>query len=167
LNLIPARYRNRHRGKTGLQLQRELTQAEDKATSLTAALDQALAELADLREENGALRNLKAAADDTFVIQVQLIDDLEDDVRRLRAELAEEQGARAVADKDAETRGRWVADLEGKVADLERRLDVRKLAETAVTITQPIPVITPVLPLHLSPMASVDPTHVPASALHT
>jgi chromosome segregation ATPase len=156
LNLIPARYRNRHRGKTGLQLQRELTQAEDKATSLTAALDQALAELTDLREENAALRNLKAGADDTFVIQLQVIDDLEGDVRRHREELAAEQGARAVAEKDVETRGRWIEDLEGKVADLERRLDIRALAEAAAARTQEIPVITRVLPLPESPLTAVD-----------
>ncbi|MEU5477522.1 hypothetical protein [Streptomyces mirabilis] len=163
LNLIPARYRNRHRGKTGLQLQRELTQAEDKSTSLTAALDQAMAELTDLHVENADLRNLKAAADDTFVIQVQLIDDLEDDVRRLRAELVAEQGARAVAEKDAETRGRWIKDLETRLADAERRLDVRKLAESAVAITQPIPVITPVMPLHQAPFATTNPGRVPPS----
>ncbi|MFE2485972.1 hypothetical protein ACFXGR_22280 [Streptomyces mirabilis] len=154
MNLIPARYRNRHRGKTGLQLQRELTQAEDKATSLTAALDQTTAELTDLREENRVLRNLKAGADDTFVIQAQVIDDLEDGVRRLREGLAAEQGARAVAEKDAETRSRWVADLETKVADLERRLDIRGLAEAAAARTQEIPVITQVLPLHDAPFAT-------------
>ncbi|MFE2832254.1 hypothetical protein ACFXI6_14570 [Streptomyces mirabilis] len=154
MNLIPARYRNRHRGKTGLQLQRELTHAEDKATSLTAALDQATAELTDLREENRVLRNLKAGADDTFVIQAQVIDDLEAGGRRLREQLAAEQGARAVAEKDAETRGRWVADLETKVADLERRLDIRNLAEAAAARTQEIPVITRVLPLHEAPFAT-------------
>jgi chromosome segregation ATPase len=154
LNLIPARYRNRHRGKTGLQLQRELTQAEDKATSLTAALDQAMAELTDLREENAALRNLKAGADDTFVIQLQVIDDLEGDVRRLREELAAEQGARAVAAKDVETRGRWVADLEQQLADAIRRLEIGALTESAAARTQEVPVITRVLPLHQSPLAT-------------
>jgi chromosome segregation ATPase len=154
LNLIPARYRNRHRGKTGLQLQRELTQAEDKATSLTAALDQAMAELTDLREENAALRNLKAGADDTFVIQLQVIDDLEGDVRRLREDLAAEQGARAVAAKDVETRGRWVADLEQQLADAIRRLEIGALAESAAARTQEVPVITRVLPLHQSPLAT-------------
>jgi chromosome segregation ATPase len=165
LNLIPARYRNRHRGKTGLQLQRELTRAEDKATSLTAALDQAMAELADLREENASLRNLKAGADDTFVIQLQVIDDLEGGVRRLREELAAEQGARAVAEKDAETRGRWVADLEQQLADAKRRLEIGALAEAAAARTQEIPVITPVVPLHQAPFATTNPAHVPSWAV--
>ncbi|MFD8008140.1 hypothetical protein [Streptomyces mirabilis] len=163
LNLIPARYRNRHRGKTGLQLQRELTRVEDKATSLTAALDQAMAELTDLHAENAALRNLKAAADDTFVIQVQLIDDLEGDVRRLRAELAAEQGARAVAEKDAETRGRWVDDLDKQLKDAKRRLEIGALAEAAAAKTQEIPVITRVLPLHEAPFATTNPGRVPPS----
>jgi chromosome segregation ATPase len=163
MNLIPARYRNRHRGKTGLQLQRELTQAEDRSTSLTAALDQALAELTDLRAENGTLRNLKAGADDAFAIQDQLITDLEDDVRRLRAELADEQGARAVAERDVEARDRWIRDLENQVTDAERRLDVRKLAETAVARTQEIPIVTRVMPLHQAPFATTNPGRLPCT----
>jgi len=160
MNPIPARYRNRHRGKSGLQLQRELAQAEDKATSLTAALDQAEAELTELRAENVTLRNLKAAADDTFVIQVQLIDDLEDDVRRLRAELADAQGARAVADADVEARDRWIRDLENQVTDAERRLAVRKLAESAAARTQEIPIVAVPVPLHQAPFATTNPGRV-------
>jgi hypothetical protein len=102
--------------------------------------------VADLREENVALLNRQAAADDFFMIQDQYATDLE-------AELAQEKRAHAATQADLQTRNRWVADLEGRLADAERRLDIRKLAETAAERTQEMPVITPVVPLHQSPQA--------------
>ena len=54
--------------------------------------------------------------------------------------------------------GEIVRGLEGQIADLERRLDVRVLAESVVTRTQEIPVITPVMPLHQSPQARTAPS---------
>lgn len=56
-----------------------------------------------------------------------------------------------------ERHGEIVRGLEAQLADLERRLDVRVLAESVVTRTQEIPVITPVMPLHQSPLAVTDP----------
>lgn len=113
--------------------------------------------VADLRDENVALLNRQAAADDFFMIQDQYATDLE-------AELAQEKRAHANTKADLQTRNRWVADLEGRLADAERRLEIRDLAETAVTKTQPIPVITPVVPLHQSPMAVTNPGRVPSRA---
>lgn len=138
-----------------------------KANRAEVKLARTREHLAAVQEDNGRLLNMKAAADDHFMLMAQYVTDLEDDVRRLKAQVAEEQGARAVAEKDAETRGRWVADLERQLADAKRRLDIRSLAESAAAKTQEIPVVTRVLPLSQAPFASVDPTHVPASALHT
>lgn len=74
-----------------------------------------------------------------------------DDLRREHAEV--------IARID-ERYGEIVRGLENHIADLERRLDIRVLAESVVTRTQEIPVISAVMPLHQSPMAAVtDPGH--------
>jgi hypothetical protein len=108
--------------------------AADRIAELERLVDQ-------LRDENVKLLNRQAAADDFFMIQDQYATDLE-------AELAQEKRAHAA------TR----ADLEGRLADAERRLDIRKLAEAAAEKTQPVPVITPVVPLHQSPQAKAAPS---------
>jgi hypothetical protein len=105
----------------------------------------------ELREENVILHNRQAAADDFFMIQDQYATDLE-------AELTQEKRAHAATRADLDVRNRWVADLEGRLADAERRLDIRKLAETAAERTQEMPVITPVVPLHQSPQAKTAPS---------
>ncbi|GAP46936.1 hypothetical protein [Streptomyces azureus] len=102
-----------------------------------------------LREENVKLLTRQAAADDFFMIQDQYATDLE-------AELAQEKRAHAATKADLEVRTRWVADLEGRLADAERRLDIRRLAETAAERTQEMPGITPVVPLHQSPQAKTN-----------
>jgi hypothetical protein len=107
--------------------------------------------VAELREENVVLLNRQAAADDFFMIQDQYATDLE-------AELAQEKRAHATTRADLEVRNRWVADLEGRLADAERRLDISKLAETAAERTQEMPAITPVVPLHQSPQAKAAPS---------
>jgi hypothetical protein len=81
-----------------------------------------------LCEENVILHNRQAAADDFFMIQDQYATDLE-------AELAQEKRAHAATQADLQTRNRWVADLAGRLADATRRLDIRKLAETAAERT--------------------------------
>jgi hypothetical protein len=116
--------------------------AHDRIAELEALVGQ-------LREENVVLLNRQAAADDFFMIQDQYATDLE-------AELAQEKRAHAATRADLEVRNRWVTDLEGRLADAERRLDISKLAETAAERTQPIPVITPVVPLHQSPQAKTN-----------
>lgn len=62
LNLIPGRVRGRHRGKSGLQLQKELDAAERKVASLTAGMDQKAAECNDLAGQLDAARIALAAA---------------------------------------------------------------------------------------------------------
>lgn len=124
--------------------------ADDRIAELKELVDQ-------LREENVALLNRQATADDFFMIQDQYATDLE-------AELAEEKRAHANTRADLQARNRWVADLEGRLADAERRLDIRKLAEAAAEKTQPIPVVTPVVPLHQSPQAVTDPARTPSWA---
>ncbi len=125
------------------------------------------AHLAAVQADNARLLNRQAAADDFFMVQAQLITDLEADVRRLREELAAEQGARAVADADVEARNRWIRDLEREVSELKRRLEVRTWAEAAAARTQEIDVrdlrerfaTGPVVSLHHSPQASTNPGH--------
>lgn len=65
--------------------------------------------------------------------------------------------------------GATIRQLETELADARSRLEVRNWADSVVTQTQEIPVeevlrhCTPV-PLHQSPQARRDPTHVPAWA---
>ncbi|MET9521462.1 hypothetical protein [Streptomyces coeruleorubidus] len=118
--------------------------AADRIAELERLVDQ-------LRDENVKLLNRQAAADDFFMIQDQYATDLE-------AELAQEKRAHAATRADLEVHNRWVADLEGRLADAERRLDISKLAETAVERTQEMPAITPVVPLHQSPQARSAPS---------
>ena len=99
-------------------------------------------------------------------------------IARLRAERAEAiqvaQGLQAQLDgkdrKHAETvarideqHGDTVRDLEARLADMERRLDVGVLAEAAAATTQEIPVITAVMPLHEAPFATTNPGRLPCS----
>jgi hypothetical protein len=76
---------------------------------------------------------------------------------RLQLEDAEDRHAETIARID-ERHGEVVRGLEQQIAELERRLNVGVLAETAVTQTQSIPVITPVMPLHQSPQAKAAPS---------
>lgn len=48
-----------------------------------------------------------------------------------------------------------------QIADLERRVEIGVKAEHVVTQTQEIPVITPVVALHESPLAVADPARIP------
>jgi hypothetical protein len=144
--------------------------ADDRIAALTADYER---QLAGLRDENVRLHHFKAAADDHFMVMDQLVTDLGADVRRLTAQVTAEQGARAVAEADAAARDRWVRDLENQLADAERRLDIRRFAESVVTQTQPIPVITerfdsgPVVRLGASPQAVTDPGRVPPTWART
>jgi hypothetical protein len=76
---------------------------------------------------------------------------------RLQLEDAEDRHAETIARID-ERHDEVVRGLEQQIAELERRLNVGVLAETALTKTQPIPVITPVMPLHQSPQAKTAPS---------
>lgn len=81
-------------------------------------------------------------------------------IKGLRMQLEEQavrhaETIRRIDERHAEV----VEGLEHQIRELKRRLAVRALAEAAAAETQPIPVITPVLPLHQSPLA--NPAHVP------
>lgn len=146
-----------------------------KTNRVETKLARTEAHLAAVQEDNARLLNMKAAADDHFMVMHQLVNDLEADVRRLRADLAAAQGAYAVAAADIEARNRWIADLERQAAELRQRLDVSTFAEAAAARTQEIDVRSlqerfatgPVVALHEAPIASVDPKHVPAPVAHT
>ncbi|MFB6675554.1 hypothetical protein ACFCWG_24650 [Streptomyces sp. NPDC056390] len=107
--------------------------------------------IAKLREDIAKLLNWRAAADDFFAIQDQLITDLEGDARKLK--------------RRAETDEQTIRQLEGvvrlrdqEIDDLKRKVDVGVKAEHVIAETQPIPV----LPLGQAPFAATDPGHVPS-----
>lgn len=86
-------------------------------------------------------------------------------IKTLRVQLddAEARHAEVIARID-ERHGETVRGLERQLHELQWRLDIACKAETAVAKTQELDAdairqhcITPVLPLHLSPLASVDP----------
>lgn len=113
-------------------------------------------ELSALRKVEAKLLKSLAAADEFFQQQ-------DGKLTALEGELAAEKRARAVAEADVATRDRWITDLKRELADARQRMKVNALAETAVTETQEIPIITPVNALHLSPMA--NPANVPNWAM--
>jgi hypothetical protein len=81
---------------------------------------------------------------------------------RLQLDDQDHEHAEVIARID-ERHGEVVRGLEDQIADLERRLDIRAFAEAAAAQTQPITVITPVLPPHQAPMATANPGRVPPS----
>jgi hypothetical protein len=147
----------RLRGTGAHRADDRIAELERQMKELTAGYE---ARLSELREENVVLLNRQAAADDFFMIQDQYTTEVEQ-------ELAEEKRAHAATQADLQARTRWVADLERRLADAERRLDARKLAETAVTETQELDVAEIrrhcVMPLHQAPFATTDPGRVPPS----
>jgi hypothetical protein len=78
---------------------------------------------------------------------------------RVQLDDQERKHAAVIARID-EQHGQIVRQLENQLADAERRLDIRTWAEAAAAKTQPIPVITAVMPLHRAPFASTDPGRV-------
>jgi len=122
---LPGLSRGRHRGKSGLQLQRELDAAERRIIALTAGIDQISAE-----RNKGEGRADRTALD---------LDNARDEIRRLE---------------------KVVRLRDQRIADLERRLDIGVKAEHVIAKTQPIPVITRVMPLHEAPFATTNPGRV-------
>lgn len=120
----------------------------------------AIDKVAELREENVLLHTQRAAADDYFMQLDQHRKELEDEVEQLKAQRAADRAALAAIQKDRDALERWVKDLEGQLADAERRLDVRTWAEAAAAKTQEIPIITAVVPLNQAPLATADPGRV-------
>lgn len=76
-------------------------------------------------------------------------------IKGLRLQLDDQDRTHAEAVRRIDERhGETVRGLENQIAELTRRLEIRTFAEAAAAKTQPIQVITPVLPLHQSPMAA-------------
>lgn len=85
-------------------------------------------------------------------------------IKGLRLQLDDQDRAHAATVRRIDERhGEVVRGLEQQIAEMQRKLDVACKAETAVAITQPIPVITPVMPLHEAPFATTNPGRVPCS----
>jgi hypothetical protein len=81
---------------------------------------------------------------------------------RLQLDDQDHKHAEVIARID-ERHGEIVRGLEKQIAEFERRLEIRTFAEAAAAQTQPIQVITPVLPLHQAPFATTNPGRVPPS----
>ena len=119
----------------------------------------AVDKLAELREENVMLHNQRAASDDWFMLLDQHRKELEAEVEQLTAERDKERSARIAIGKDRDALERYVRDLEGQLADVERRLAVRTWAEAAAAKTQEMPVIE-VVPLGRAPFATTEPGRI-------
>lgn len=114
----------------------------------------------ELRAENVKLLTLLAGADDYFMLLDQHRKELETEVEQLQGQVAEERSARIAVGKDRDALERYVHDLEKQLTESRERLEVRSWAEHVIAETQPIPVVTRVLPLHEAPFATVDPGRV-------
>jgi hypothetical protein len=131
--------------------------ADDRIAELTADYEK---QLTGLREENVLLHEQRGRADDYFMLLDQQRKELEAEVEQLASERDEERSARIAVGKDRDALERYVLDLERELADARERLQVRSWAEAVVTETQPIPVITRVVPLHEAPFATTNPGRV-------
>ena len=116
----------------------------------------------ELREENVKLLTRLAGADDHFMLIDQHRKELETENARLKTQARQDRLALLTIQKDRDALERWVKDLEGQLADAERRLDVRGLAEAAAAQTQEIPIVR-VMPLHEAPFATTNPSRVTPS----
>lgn len=151
LNLIPAlKGYGRHRGKTPTQLRAELDQATCQIVALATEIDELKAERNDMAGELD-----KAAIDYSDLLEDR------DEWREQALALWDRFGPQIAEEANA-----------NKVSVPPAYRDTTDPADQA---TQPIPVITRVVPLYEAPFAaepvfeplpaSVDPTVVPASAL--
>ncbi|MGX1254102.1 hypothetical protein RKD48_006613 [Streptomyces ambofaciens] len=134
-----------------------------KGTGSRRAVDK-VAELeavnSDLRHDMAKVMNRQAAADDFFAI-------LMNDVVTTNAALEQERQRRELAETELAQAEAAVELRDQTIADLERRLTVGVLAESAATKTQELSIaeirrhcVKPV-PLHQAPFATVDPGRVP------
>lgn len=149
LNLIPGRVRGRHRGKSGLQLQRELADAERRIASLTAGMDQLAAERNDIAGQLDQAQIALGTAGEE-------IGQLEEAVR-LRDQQIEDLKRKVDVGVKAEHVVAQTQEIDPE--------EVRRICAQSVTGINPPPAVTQVMPLHDSPLAS--PAHVPAWAKRT
>lgn len=119
--------------------------------------------IARLRQDMTKVMNRQAAADDFFAILMH-------DVVTTNAALDQERQRRELAETELAQAEAAVELRDQTIADLERRLAVGVLAESAAARTQELPIAeirqhcAKPVPLHQAPFATVDPTHVPAWA---
>lgn len=121
--------------------------------------------IARLRQDMAKVMNRQAAADDFFAILMH-------DVVTTNAALEQERQRRELAETELAQAEAAVELRDQTIADLERRLAVGALAESAAARTQEMPIaeirqhcVTPV-PLHQAPFATANPGRVPAWARH-
>lgn len=117
--------------------------------------------IARLRKDMAQIMNWQAAADDYFAL-------LMDDVVTTNAALEQERERRKLAETELAQAEAAVELRDQTIADLERRLAVGALAESAATRTQELSIDEIrrhcVMPLHQAPFATTDPAHVPGWA---
>lgn len=117
----------------------------------------AIDRLALREQELAELQQRLDDADALILRQAIRLTEAETDNEQLANRLQQTQDALINVGKDRDVLERYVRDLENQVTDRDRRLEVRTWAEAVVTETQPVPVITRVVPLHEAPFATVDP----------
>lgn len=117
----------------------------------------AIDRLAQREQELAELRQRLDDADALILRQAIRLGELETNNEQLANRLQQTQDALINIGKDRDALERYARDLENQVTDRDRRLEVRNWAEAVVTETQPVPVITRVVPLHEAPFATVDP----------
>lgn len=123
--------------------------ADDRIAELEALVK-------NLRGDNAKLLNRQAEADDYFAL-------LKHDVDTTNAAWRQEKERRQVAEWERDQAEAVIRLRDQEITDLERKVAVGVKAEHVIAKTQPIPVITPVIPLHRSPLA--NPAHMPAWAV--
>lgn len=117
----------------------------------------AIDRLALREQELAELHQRLDDADALILRQAIRLGELETHNEQLAGRLQQTQDALINIGKDRDALERYARDLENQVTDRDRRLEVRNWAEAVVTETQPVPVITRVVPLHEAPFATVDP----------
>ena len=126
-------------------------------TDRPARKHRAIDRLATCERELAELQQRLDSADELVARQYLRLAEMEGEKGELRQQLAQEREARAGIEKDRDAQERWIQLLQEQLAEVKRRLEVRSQAEAAVTLTQPMPAITRVIPLHEAPFATADP----------
>ena len=114
----------------------------------------AIDRLAQREQELAELRQRLDDADQLILRQAIRLGELEAANEQLAERLQQTEDALLNVGRDRDALERYVRELEGQVADRDRRLDVRTWAEAAVAKTQEMAVITRVMPLHEAPFAT-------------
>ncbi|MEU0847666.1 hypothetical protein ABZ387_06825 [Streptomyces flaveolus] len=135
MTITLGRKARKHRGKSGLQLQRELAAAERRVAALTAGIDQISA------ERNEANKRAEQAAIDLGTARKE-IQQLEETVRLRDQQITDLQRK---------------VDIGVKAEHVVTRTQELSVEEIRRHCIKPVP-------LHQAPFATTDPAHVPAWA---